>query len=301
MSGVPRSVKVGLSRLRRYVALARAVVRGLFVHHAFDHAATMAFYFFLGAIPLLVFAGALVGHFLAHDASGPLVLPLDLVMSGPAAEQLRKELVGLAAATGAPVAPLSVLGFLWLTSNGFHNLMDVFELLVGARQRSWRRQRLMAVGWVAATLTIAVAATWALLEVNGALDAIRTAAPGPGFLGRARHGLAGGLVQLDVIVVLLTLCTLALAVFYRFSVEHPPVIRRRVWPGTFAAMTLWTLVSWAFGTWVSTLGHYTVYYGPMATVAIVLLWLYLTSLALLVGAEINARLEGVGNRTLIPL
>src|SRR5262249_394547 len=43
------------------VRLVRRVIRGLFVHHAFDHAATMAFYFFLGTVPLLVLGGLLVG------------------------------------------------------------------------------------------------------------------------------------------------------------------------------------------------------------------------------------------------
>ena len=63
-------------------------------------------------------------------------------------------------------------------------------------------------------------------------------------------------------------------------------------PGTFVAMTLWAIVSWAFGTYVRTIGDYAVYYGSLATVAVTLLWLYLTSLSLLVGAEVNALLEG---------
>jgi membrane protein len=179
--------------------------------------------------------------------------------------------------------------------------MDVFEMLIGAQPRSWRRQRLMALGWVAATLVITVGATWALLEANGALDAVRAAAPSPVFWGRMRRGFAEGMVHVDVIVVLITLCTIALAVFYRYSVVHPPTVRRRVWPGTLVAISLWVLVSCAFGAWVSKIAQYTVYYGSLATVAVILLWLYLTSLALLVGAEVNARLEGVGNRTMIPL
>ena len=44
---------------------------------------------------------------------------------------------------------------------------------------------------------------------------------------------------------------------------------------------------------MKTIGHYAVYYGSLATVAVILLWLYLTSLALVVGAEVNAQLEGV--------
>jgi membrane protein len=66
-----------------------------------------------------------------------------------------------------------------------------------------------------------------------------------------------------------------------------------VWTGTLVALLLWALVSWAFGTYVRTIAHYAVFYGSLATVAVILLWLYLTSLALVVGAEVNAVLEGM--------
>ena len=288
-------------RLRRLGSFSRAVIQGLFVHHAFDHAATMAFYFFLGIIPLLVLGGFVLGHLVHHDGAAGPGPQLDLLMSGPTGAQLREELHALTSTETGHVAPISLIGFLWLTSNGFHNLMDVFELLIGARPRSWWRQRLMALCWVAATLATAIGATWVLLEANGALEAVHTAAPGHQLAGRIPRGLAAGLAAVDVIAVLVGLCTLSLASFYRFAVEHPRAVRRRVWPGTVVAMTLWVVTSCAFGAWVSTIGHYAVYYGSLATVAVLLLWLYLTSLSLLVGAEVNARLEGVGNRTLIPL
>ena len=56
----------------------------------------------------------------------------------------------------------------------------------------------------------------------------------------------------------------------------------------------WALVSWVFGAYVATIAHYAVYYGGLAAIAVTLLWLYLTSLALLVGAEVNAHLEDAG-------
>ena len=74
---------------------------------------------------------------------------------------------------------------------------------------------------------------------------------------------------------------------------HPRGVRRRVWAGTIVALVLWGLVSWAFGTYVKAIADYAVYYGSLATVAVILLWLYLSSLSLLVGAEVNAHLEGM--------
>jgi uncharacterized BrkB/YihY/UPF0761 family membrane protein len=99
--------------------------------------------------------------------------------------------------------------------------------------------------------------------------------------------LAGGAVLLVGI--------LGLAAFYRFAVEHPPGIARRAWPGTLAAMVAWIIVSWVFGSYLGSLSSYAVYYGSVAAVAVLLVWLYLTSLALLLGAEVNAMLEGVAD------
>ena len=94
--------------------------------------------------------------------------------------------------------------------------------------------------------------------------------------------------------VMMVVGFVGLAGFYRFAVEHPAGIRRRAWPGTAAAAGAWLLVSWIFGAYVISLGTYAIYYGSLAAVAVLLVWLYLASLALLFGAEVNALLEGVG-------
>ena len=271
--------------------LTRGVVKGLFKHHAFDHAATMAFYFFLGIIPLLVFAGLLVGNVVQREGAEELSGPLYRAMPKVASDFFRNELYEIADASAPTIAPLSVLGFLWLTTNGVHNLMDVFEILVQARARVWWKQRLIAVVWVVAGLGALAAMTWLVLLVNGAAHGL-SAHRFPALLHRLSNFLAEGWLRAGVLLVFLGMVSVGLAIFYRTAVVHPPGIRRRVWAGTFVALVLWGLVSWGFGTYVKTIAHYAVYYGSLATVAVILLWLYLTSLAIVVGAEVNAHLEG---------
>ena len=277
--------------LRRLWRLTRNVVKGLFKHHAFDHAATMAFYFFLGTIPLLVFAGLLVGSVMQREGAEELAAPLYNAMPKVASHLLRHELYEIADTNAPSIAPLSVLGFLWLTTNGIHNLMDVFELLVGAKQRPWYRQRLIATIWVVAVLTAIAATTWVVLAVNGAAANL-SAKHLPALAHQMSEFVAQGWQRFGVLTVFVGMTSVGLAIFYRTSVVHPPGVRRHVWAGTIVALALWAAVSWAFGTYVKTIAHYAVYYGSLATVAVTLLWLYLTSLALLVGAEINANIEG---------
>ena len=277
--------------LRRVWRLTRNVVKGLFKHHAFDHAATMAFYFFLGTIPLLVFAGLLVGNVMQREGAEELAGPLYRAMPKVASQLLRHELYEIADTSAPSIAPLSVLGFLWLTTNGIHNLMDVFELLVGAKQRPWYRQRMIATIWVIAVLTAIAATTWVVLAINGAAAGLE-AKHLPALAHQMSEFVARGWQRFGVLTVFIGMTSVGLAIFYRTSVMHPPGVRRHVWTGTIVALSLWGLVSWAFGTYVKTIAHYAVYYGSLATVAVTLLWLYLTSLSLLVGAEVNALLEG---------
>ena len=97
--------------------------------------------------------------------------------------------------------------------------------------------------------------------------------------------------QIVATAMMLVLGMVLLAGFYRFAVEHPTGVRRRVWPGTFTAVASWLVVSWFFGLYAVSVSSYALYYGSLAAVAVMLVWLYLTSLSLVVGAEVNARLE----------
>ena len=304
------------------------LVRGMYRHGAVDSARLMAFNFFLSVVPLLVLLGFVLGRFVRRRGVEALVGPLLETIPDAAADLVRHELERLAGASVTPIAPLSVVTFLWLTSSGIHQMMDVFELAAAAPRRAWVKQRVIALATVALGVGALSLTSWALVSADDALHRQDTAEPSATSVpassssaapmpsaGRAakaparapkptaplpakkRHLLnrvhspwertfAGGVV--------LMVGLLGLASFYRFAVEHPTGVRRRAWPGAMGAMGFWIAVSWFFGAYIGSLGSYAVYYGSLAAVAVLLVWLYLTSLALLFGAEVNALLEGVG-------
>jgi uncharacterized BrkB/YihY/UPF0761 family membrane protein len=110
---------------------------------------------------------------------------------------------------------------------------------------------------------------------------------------RARIIRSGGERAL-ALALSIVFATAVLAAFYRLSVNHSKrVVRRRVLPGAALAVVLWLVISWAFGLYVSTLADYAAFYGSLAAVAVLLVWLWLTSFAILVGAELNSQLEGL--------
>jgi len=66
---------------------------------------------------------------------------------------------------------------------------------------------------------------------------------------------------------------------------------RWITPGGAVAVVLWVLVSLAFAAYVANFGAYNATYGSIAAVIVFLVWLWLTNLAILFGAELNAELE----------
>jgi membrane protein len=264
---------------------------GLFAHNAFEAAASIAFWFFLSLVPLLVFAGWILGSVARAKGVDYLVTPLIEIVPGKDAERLVAfELARMSGADGAPIAPLSIAGFLWTSSSGLHNLMDVFEIAVKVPRRPWWEQRVIALGWVIGGFVAAALAVIAFVRLDGLLARNDAAATGVKRLSMLMHTTREKTLAATVLLVF---GTTLLAGFYRFAVEHPIGVRRRAWPGAFVAVATWLVISWTFGAYVSTIADYALYYGSLAAVAILLIWLYLTSFTLVLGAEVNAHLEGV--------
>ena len=311
--------------------LSQRVARGLAVHDAFKSAAAVAFWLFLSLVPLFVFLGFLVGQVARRRGVDALLGPvLDVI---PAASEglVRDEIRRLAGRSAAPLAPVSVASYLWTASSGLHNLMDLFEAMVRAARRAYWKQRALALAWVIAGLLAACVLALSLVRFDSAFRvrdrSLHTTAPAsssawtPGATASARGepghalprargsplatgpeppkaspltGLATPLGQAFAASAMLLVGSLFLAGFYRFAVARPRRVRRRVWPGTIAAVGCWLLVSWGFGAYAASMGEYALFYGSLAAVAVLLVWLYLTSLSLIVGAEVNALLEESG-------
>ena len=84
---------------------------------------------------------------------------------------------------------------------------------------------------------------------------------------------------------------LALGRLYRVVPRRKRVRRPWVNPGAVAATALWLGVSFAFSAYVTEIGSYDVIYGSLSAAIALLIWIYLTGLAILLGAEFDALTE----------
>jgi membrane protein len=299
--GHPASVQSTLPPRAGVLDGARRVLVGLAAHGAFRSAAAVAFWFFLSLVPLLVLVGFLVGQVARRRGVDVLVEPLLQVVPSTAEDLVRDEVERLAGG-GSSLAPLGVLGYLWSASSGVHNLLDVFDAAVQARPRPYWEKRVAALLWVLIGLAVACLVAWTLVRIDSALhpraldrlgDALHAhlrSHPGVPAV-RPVHTPRPMIEKVAGATVTLVAGTAFLALFNRFAVVHPAERRRRVWPGTFAAVACWLAVSWAFGVYAASIANYALFYGSLAAVAVLLIWLYLTCLCFVLGVEVNAMLE----------
>jgi len=300
----------------------RKLARNLAAHHAFTAAAAMAFHFFLSLIPLLVLGGAVLGLLVRQRGVEPLMEPILEALPAEAADLVRRQLEGLGGAVSVPVAPLGVAGFVLVASTGTHHMMDVFEVAAGAPRRKWWKQRAIALAWNLGMATALSLSAWALLKADHALHRDERAAIQAKHAAGAPRAAASSKphdpkapsadakrpassrirhASWERVVATATLLAIAfvgLGAFYAVAVDEqapsPSSARARkrrsrpVWRGAALALSVGFLVSYLFGLYAGTLGSYAAYYGSLAAVAVILVWLFLTSLALLMGAELNA-------------
>jgi membrane protein len=62
-------------------------------------------------------------------------------------------------------------------------------------------------------------------------------------------------------------------------------------PGAMTGLVLWLLVSFLFGSYLNFYNNYSVVYGSLGAVIILMLWFYLTGVTILIGGEVNAIIE----------
>jgi len=252
----------------------------------FGRAAELAFWFFLAVFPGLLFLVTLLGLIAGKNPAVQNTLFLYIAKAMPPSAWLlvQQTLTQTANEAGGWKVVIGIFGALWSASAGVSTLMAVlnFACRVTERRPYWK-SRLM----IAMLLTIALAAL--MLGALGIIlcgDMLALWTDQQGF-GHAAV-LAWRIAQWPVAALFVLL---AFDVVYYWA----PDLDNRRWhwiaPGSIAGMGLWIAASALFRVYLHFLNTYTAMYGSLATVIILLLWFYITSLSLLIGAEINVEIE----------
>jgi membrane protein len=255
-------------------------------HDIFGSAAQLSYYFLLALFPLLLFLMSLLGYFAdaGSQLRNKLITYLATVMPSSAITLVHTTLDEISQTTGGGKISLGILAALWAASNGMGAISDTLNDAYGVKERrSWWKVRLVAI-----VLTIAVSI---LIVVALAIVLFG------GQIGE-RVGTHFGFSGIFTIVwkilqwpIALFFLLLTFDLIYSFA----PDVRRRKrkwWTlGSVAAVVLWLLVSFGFRLYLHFFNSYSVTYGSLGALIVLMLWFYFTGLAILIGGEINSELE----------
>ena len=250
-------------------------------------AAGMAFYWFLSVFPLLAAGAGMLGLFnVSEDTIGNLTRSITDTLPGKAGDLLVEAVTKAARASdGAVLAVLFGLALaLWSASAGCVGMQMGLDVAYDVQDnRKFVKKRVVAFELMLAMVVLGGSAT-ALIVFGAPLgDALRDNLP----FGSAFVVLwtvlrwVGGLAALTGLFA---------TIYYLAPNRDTP---RWVWvsPGGILAAVIWLAASLGFSIYVSRFGNYDQTYGPLAGVVVLLLWLYLTALAVVLGGELNAELE----------
>jgi membrane protein len=260
----------------------KPLVNGLARARTFGLAAEMSFWVFLSLVPLAAVAGMVAAKLALSNAW----LGVAALSSVPpeVRDLIHRQVEYVAAWHGARVAPLAVATFLWIGSSGVQSIFDALELQAGCTRPWWKKRLVALATCIALSLGVAVIALlatglgWVESLAGRELPApLRGAVLGPvGFVVRRAAGAA--------IAVAMT------AALYRVAIGRGDPQDDRplpVLPGALLAVLLEVLLGWGYGWYISNLGAGSAYEAGLAVVAVTLMTLWLFSVALLVGAELN--------------
>jgi membrane protein len=246
-------------------------------------AAQLAYYLFLALFPAILFLLALGSFFPLRDLAGDITRLLQPIASRDIIQIFEDQIRRISDSQDGGLLTFGVLAALWSSSaamvSGVSALNAAYDVEEG---RPWWKVRLIAMG-----LTLALAVFF-LLSFTLVLAGPTIAE----YMGQTLH--MGAVVEWTWKIlqwpIAFAFVSLAIALVYYFA---PDVEQDWSWitPGALLATLLWLVASLAFKIYVTNFSDYNATYGAIGGVMVLLLWFYVSSLAILIGAEMNAEIE----------
>jgi membrane protein len=264
-------------------SVAKQLPERLRTHNLTLVSAGVGFYAFLAFVPSLIVIVTVYG--LIADPADIRRQVHDFASALPDEVQrfIQQQITSIGSASGAGVSITLVIAValaLWSASGGMAALVTGVNV---ARDQTEPKSFVKKRGKALALTLGAVVLLVVMMFLIAAL---------PSVVADAGLGTAGRVV-LNILrwPVLAVVMVLALGALYRVAVQAPAPARFGVvTAGALIATLIWLVISGLFAVYTANFASYSKTYGSLASIVVVLLWLYLSALAVLIGAEV----DGVG-------
>ena len=260
--------------------LAGDMIRRYYVHDVARDSAALTYYLLFAMFPLLIFVSTLLGvlelDITSITAVLAPILPSDVV------DIIRTYLEYVAANQSRQLLWFSLVFSIWfpMRSTGclMHSLRKAFGRSAPENILLGQLRTLLFTIWmifvIGLTLALVVVGRRALYFLSGFLPLSETFISVWGYLR---------------FIILGLVMAISLGILYQLALgQRRPL--REVLPGVGSSLAAWLLLSMAFSYYVENMARYAQLYGSIATIVVVLLWLYMSGQVLILGAELSASL-----------
>lgn len=241
----------------------------------------IAFSSLLAIFPFLIFAAALVGLLVGPEQNEEAVNVLFRVAPEHIAQTLEPVLHEVLVDRGQGVLTLSILVAIFLASNAVDAFRVAFDRAYDvSKSRGFIVRRLISLAFVF---------LGALVAVVMAVSIIFT----PLLFQLAERWLDISLpASMGVLIFILGVVVFVLFLVALHRVLPSRAMKgRRIWPGVMVSLILWLLGAVVFSIYLSLTPTYAVTYGALTGVMVLAMFFYLTGVAIIFGAEVNAVLK----------
>ncbi len=262
----------------------------LFTSNVMEHnvgrsAAALAFYLLFALFPLLIFISNLLGLLDLDVAS--ISLTLQKILPHDVVGIIEGYLEHVSQTSSKSLLGFSLVFTIWFPMRAIRGLMDSVRLAY--RLEKPKRPLKYVLRQFVYTIVLLVAIVLALLlSVLGkrSIAFVSQLFPtGAEFI--SSHLLT--IWQYLRFVPVAALMFAALGTLYAAALDKKQKMKA-IWPGIFAALAAWLVISICFSFYVENFGSYSIIYGTLGTVIVLVMWLYITAFVLILGAELNAAL-----------
>ncbi len=244
--------------------------------------AAVAFFMLLSLVPLLMVASALLGTLPIPNLFQQLLDMMSMLVPPEAMVFVKGLLRSILTPNAGRILSLGVLSYLWAASGTFTAFIDALNVAYDVKDaRPWWRDRLQALLLTFTSGGLAIISLLCLVA-------------GPHFV----HFLSL-LIPVPVVftylwppirlAVMLSTFILGIMLLYRLGPNQKMSLRSLL-PGAALAVGFWFVGSIGLSYYLDHLSNYSATYGSLGAIIGLMLWLYLTSFSILVGAELNAEL-----------
>jgi membrane protein len=247
--------------------------------------AALSYYFILALFPMFLFLLSLIGIFLGDGSElrDSILSAIGRMAPGSASQLVHGVVSETAKSSSHLKAAAGIFGALWAASAGMTAVVESLNVVYELKEtRPWWKQKLTVVG-----LTVALAALIILALVmvlyGGKIGEVLASSIGLGDVFK----IAWEIIQWPLTFAMMFL---SFSVMYYFG-PNVPGKWHWVTPGAALGVALWLVASVGFRIYLKFFDSYSATYGSLGAVIILLLWLYITGAAILVGAELNSIIE----------